>query len=168
MSLADSLLPEIDRELAITRSLLAVVPEDAPDWRPHAKSMSMGELAAHTAVTPIFFKSAVEDTEFDAAPVGKPKPEFAMWQGREAALATFDKFAADGRAGLVSLSDADLFETWNFVAAGTPFYSMPRVAAIRSFFLNHMIHHRGQLSVYLRLRDVPVPQIYGPSADFPM
>jgi uncharacterized damage-inducible protein DinB len=167
MSIAQSLLPELDHEMAVMRTLLAVVPDDAADWRPHPKSMSLGDLAAHCAVIPIFLKSAVEGNEFEAAPAGKPHAEFVKWQGTEAALASFDKLVAAGRAGLATVSDAELFQNWSFLVAGTPKYTMPRIAVIRTFFLNHLIHHRGQLSVYLRLRDVPVPSIYGPSADFP-
>ncbi len=167
MSLAASLLPEIDREMAITRTLLSAVPDDGLDWRPHPKSMTLGELAGHCAAIPIFFRSAVEDADLDAAPVGKPSPEFGGWKGREASLAKFDRLVADGRTALVKATDAQLSGNWSFSAAGTPMYTMPKVAAIRAFFLSHLIHHRGQLSVYLRLRDIPVPQIYGPSADFP-
>ncbi|MGH7594313.1 MAG: DinB family protein [Gemmatimonadales bacterium] len=169
MSIAESMLAEFDSEMATTRRLLAIVPNEAADWKPHEKSMSLGALAAHVGAIPFFVLSALQSTEFDTHPPGgQPTTEFPKWVNRDETLARYDKLVAAGRKALASAKDEELMVPWSFKKAGVTRMTMPRIAVIRVLFLNHLIHHRGQLSVYLRLRDVPLPSIYGPTADSPM
>ncbi len=165
MPINQAFLPEFDHEMATTRKALERVPEDKFDWAPHPKSMKMGALAAHLAHMPGWVKETVEKDVLDIAPDGKP---VAMPQprNRQELLALFDKNVAAGRAALVSANDdAHWMKTWALQATGKTMFSMPRVAVLRTFVLNHSIHHRAQLGVYLRLNNVPVPATYGPSAD---
>lgn len=167
MPLAQSLLPEFDHEMATTRKLLARTPEDRQDFKPHPKSMSLAALALHLATLPTWGSATMTRTEFDANPVGGPPFPRPEWAGRDALLATFDAAVRGARDAIASASDADLMVPWALKNAGTTIFSLPRIAVLRSFVLSHTIHHRGQFSVYLRLLDVAVPSIYGPSADEP-
>lgn len=165
MSLAQSLLPEFDHEMATTRKLLERAPEDDGTWQPHEKSMTFGKLAIHLATLPMWGVMTLTQTEFDMQPPGGSRFEMPVWTTRREMLSLFDKLVGDARAALAASSDADLMVTWSFKAGGATIFSMPRIAVWRSFVMNHSIHHRGQFSVYLRLRNIPVPAIYGPSAD---
>ena len=161
MAIADALLPEYDHETATTRRLLERVPDGKFDWKPHAKSMSLGELSSHLATLLAWGTAALEHPDFDvSAPFAPPS-----LTTRADLLATFDKEAAATRASLASRTDADMMAPWSLTRGGKAIFTMPKVAVMRSFVVNHMIHHRGQLSVYLRQLDVPIPSIYGPSAD---
>ena len=165
MSIADHMLPEFDHEMASTRALLERVPESQPAWKPHAKSMSLGDLAVHVASIPSYCTFIVQKTELDINPQGgapAPKPGFS---GLQALLNLFDDNVRDARAALSAASDGDLMEHWTLKNAGGVIFCMPRVAVYRTMVMNHLIHHRGQLTVYLRLLDVPLPSTYGPSAD---
>lgn len=164
-SIAQSMLPEFDLEMANTRRVLERTPEQLADWTPHRKSMSLGSLAAHLASLPIFASLALSQSEFDMHPPGGEPFKPPAWSGFEAAMQMFDATARDARAALAGATDADLLETWTFKNNGQAIFSLPRVAVIRSFVLNHIIHHRGQFTVYLRLNDVAIPGLYGPSAD---
>jgi uncharacterized damage-inducible protein DinB len=164
MSIAQSLLPEYDHELATTRRVLERVPEQDFGWKPHAKSMSLGELAGHLANLPFWLSATIEAPFYDLAgrgeeATGKPPVSTA------ALLEEFDRKVKAARAALAKSTDAELTARWSLKQGGQELFSMPRVAAIRSFVMNHLIHHRGQLTVYLRLRDVPLPPVYGPTAD---
>jgi uncharacterized damage-inducible protein DinB len=165
VAIAESILPEFDHETATTRTLLERVPEAKADWKPHIKSMSIGQLGMHVAHLPQWASITLERTEFDPNPLdGAPitTPEF---QSASHLLQTYDAGVSAARALLARMTDAEFMVPWTLKNGGKKMFSMPRVAAFRSFILNHAVHHRGQLSVYLRLLDVPVPNIYGPTAD---
>ena len=164
MSIAEALLPELDHEMTTTRSLLERVPGDRADWKPHAKSMSMGQLAIHLPGLLLWIPRIVGETELDVTAPGSRTLNPA-WESTTTTLATFDRVLADGRATVAGASDATLREPWTLKAGTHVIFTLPRVAALRTMVMNHMIHHRGQLSVYLRLNDVPLPEIYGPTAD---
>jgi uncharacterized damage-inducible protein DinB len=163
MTISQSLLPEFDREMASTRKTLERVPEDNPDFRPHAKSMTLARLAAHVAEIPMWAVVSLTQDEFD---VGGRRPEDAfVMTSRQSVLDKFDAEMTKARAALAEASDADLMKTWTVKRGGATLMAMPKIAALRNMVMNHMIHHRAQLGVYLRMNDVPVPSIYGPSAD---
>jgi uncharacterized damage-inducible protein DinB len=161
MSISQSLLPEFDHEMATTRKLLERVPEDKADWKPHTKSMSMSRLAGHVATLPEWTVMTIKQDELEMS--GEFKP--FMSASPKELTAKFDELTRQARAVIAEASDADLMKPWSLKGQGKTFFTMPKVAVLRSFVMNHMIHHRGQLSVYLRLNDVPVPSMYGPSAD---
>ena len=163
MNMIDALLPEFDREMTTTRKVLERVPDESLGWKPHPKSFSLGELASHVAGLPTWASETLNKSEFDA---GITRPPVAL-PSRGDVLAAFDANTSAARAAMVGKSDAELMAVWALKRNGTTIFSMPKAAVLRSFVLNHLIHHRGQLSVYLRLLDVPVPSIYGPSADEP-
>ncbi|HET6933265.1 MAG TPA: DinB family protein, partial [Candidatus Angelobacter sp.] len=159
--LSNALLPEFDHEMQTTRRTLERVPEDKLGWKPHQKSMTLGALATHLA-TIIHWVDAVAGMDsFDVTSV-PPTPEL---KSREELLKAFDENVARARKTIAGISDPAMMKPWSLIAGGKTMFSLPRIAVLRSFVLNHIIHHRGQFSVYLRLNDVPVPSIYGPSAD---
>jgi uncharacterized damage-inducible protein DinB len=164
MALKDALLPEFDHEMGTTRRVLERVPDPDLAWRPHERSFSMGKLAGHIANIPHWVEIAIDNTVFDVASVGddgRPKePESVA-----AILKAFDDNVKKARAKIDAQPDPALFAMWTFKNAGQEVFTMPKIAVLRGFVMNHIIHHRGQLSVYLRLRNVPVPAMYGPSAD---
>jgi len=165
MPINQSFLPEFDHEMATTRKALERVPEDKFGWAPHPKSMKMGDLAIHLALMPSWVKETLEREALDVAPGGK-QMEMPQARNRQELLALFDTNVAAGRAALArATDDAQWMKPWALQANGQTLFSMPRVAVVRTFVLNHSIHHRAQLGVYLRLNDVPVPSTYGPSAD---
>jgi uncharacterized damage-inducible protein DinB len=161
MAIKDALLADYDHEMGTTRKLLERLPEDKLSWKPHEKSMSLGGLATHLSNIPNWGGTILNEPFFDlvAAPPNRPEPT-----SRAAILAEFDETRGRVRAWM-DKSDAEYNAPWTLKRGGQQMFSVPRVAAFRSFVLHHIIHHRGQLSVYLRLNDVPVPPIYGPSAD---
>jgi uncharacterized damage-inducible protein DinB len=165
MRIADALLPEFDHEMANTRKMLERIPNEKWDWRPHPKSWTTRELSTHIATIPAWMTDTIEKDSFDFAPVGGAPYQPPVFKNKDEALAAFDKGVAAARASLAAAEDAHLFKEWALLAGGQVIFSMPRVACIRGFVLNHEIHHRGQLAVYLRLCDVAVPGMYGPSAD---
>jgi uncharacterized damage-inducible protein DinB len=164
MALKDALLPEFDHEMGTTRRLLERVPEADLTWKPHDKSFSLGHLAGHIANIPHWVDIAIDGTSFDvgADPEGaRPTPPASVAE----LLKRFDENVKKARAKIDAQPDPALFATWTLKHNGQDVFTMPKVAVLRSFIMNHLIHHRGQLSVYLRLRDVPLPSIYGPTAD---
>jgi len=165
MKLSEMILPEFDLEMANTRKSLERVPEDKFEWKPHEKSTSLGGLATHLATIPSWTKNTFEQDELDLAPTGAPPVRLEPAKSRAALLAAFDKNVADARTALEKASDEDWQGKWSLLHGGKAIFTMPRTAVIRGFVMNHLIHHRAQLGVYLRLLDVPVPSIYGPSAD---
>jgi uncharacterized damage-inducible protein DinB len=164
VTIKDSLLPEYDHEMGTARKLLERVPDTDLGWKPHQKSMSMGELAMHLAEIPGWAGAILKAPEFDLATLGDDHAPKAPASCTDL-LAKFDKAVADARALIAGTGDAEFMALWALKDKGQSVFSAPRIVATRSFIFNHAIHHRGQLSVYLRLRNIPVPAIYGPSAD---
>ena len=165
MALNAALLPEFDHEMANTRKSLERVPDDRFDWKPHTKSMTVRQLAVHLALFPSWMTDTLEKASFDYAPLGGDGYKPPVVNSRKELLEIFDRDVVKAREALTGASDAHLMETWSLLAGGKTIFSMPRIAVLRSMVLNHMIHHRAQLGVYLRLNDLPVPALYGPSAD---
>lgn len=163
--IAQSLLPEFDQEMKVTRKVLERVPFEHAEYQPHEKSMSMAKLASHIADMTGWLTATIQHDDLDLAPPDGPKWEPFAATSSEQLLSAFDANAAAARAALAGCSDEAMMATWSLKMGGAALMSMPRIACIRGMILNHIIHHRGQLSVYLRLKDVPVPAIYGPSAD---
>jgi len=161
MAMNEALLAEYDGEIATTRKLLERVPAAEAGWRPHPKSEALGALAVHVASLPWWLEVTLTTTALDVA-VTPPPPPFSTV---EALLAAFDRNAAAGRAALARTTDADFAVAWSLKAGEQTYFTAPRSAVLRSFVFSHLIHHRAQLGVYLRLRDVPLPPSYGPTAD---
>jgi uncharacterized damage-inducible protein DinB len=161
MSLNQTILPEFDHEMANTRTSLERIPDDKLSFKPHVKSMSMGGLATHMATINHWAEAIFGLESFDAS-TAPPNPEL---KSQAEVLAAFDRNTAIARKALASATDADLMKPWSLTFKGKNILTLPRIAVVRSFLLNHQIHHRAQLGVYLRLNDIPVPSIYGPSAD---
>ncbi len=164
-AIREALLPEFDQELATTRRVLAVVPESRTGFRPHPKSWTLGELALHVANVLTWLPSTLRTTELDLDPPGGPSFVPPKFESAAATLRVFEQAALAARAALASASDAELAVPWTLKKRGQALFTVPRAACVRSFVLNHLIHHRGQLTVYLRQCDVPLPPIYGPTAD---
>ncbi len=165
MAISESMLPEFDHEMAGTRKTLERVPEDKFGWKPHEKSFSMGNLAGHLANMPTWTVFTIDTDELDIAPPGAPPYREEPPRSSKELLEKFDKNVAEARAALAAASDEHLLKPWSLLSGGNVVLTMPRVAVLRSFIMNHNIHHRAQLGVYLRLNDIPVPSLYGPSAD---
>ena len=161
MAIADALIGELEQEAATTRRVLERVPADKLSWKPHEKSMSLGQLALHVAQVPGFVATmAVQN------PGALPENfEQASAESVDGVLTALTDSLAQAKEILQGFDDAAMMETWSLTAGDRTLMSMPRVGLLRAIMLNHWYHHRGQLSVYLRLLDVPVPSIYGPSAD---
>lgn len=161
MAIKDGILAEYDHEMGTTRKLLERLPDDKLQWKPHAKSMSLGGLATHVSNLPNWGATILNQLSFDLADA---PPNLEEKASRAEILAAFDASAARTRAAL-DKSDPELLAPWSLRRGGHEVFTLPRVAAFRTFVLYHVVHHRGQLSVYLRLNDIPIPAIYGPSAD---
>jgi uncharacterized damage-inducible protein DinB len=162
MAIRDGLLNEWDYEMASTRKTLERVPGDKFGWKPHEKSGTMIWLAGHLANIPGWTKFTMECDSLDIGGNMQPPP---APESVKQLLESFDKNMAAGRAALAAAADEQMFQTWTLRNGPQVIFALPRVAVIRSMVMNHMIHHRGQLTVYLRLNGVPVPALYGPSAD---
>lgn len=161
MTMAQSMLPEFDNEMANTRKMLERIPENKFDYKPDPKSMPMGKLASHVVEMVGWLKDTIQQPSIDISPDMKPYAATS----RKDLLDKFDQNAASSRAALAGVSDQAMMQEWTLKVGGNPMFSMPRVAVIRSMIMNHVIHHRAQLSVYYRMNGVPVPGMYGPSAD---
>jgi uncharacterized damage-inducible protein DinB len=164
MAIKDALLPEYDHEMATTRRVLERVPEAEFAWKPHEKSMSLGQLSAHLANIPMWCSAVLDGTFVDLATT-TDMARAREPASRTALLAEFDGKVSAARASLAQRTDPDMMVPWTLRQGDHEIFTLPRISAIRSFVMNHSIHHRGQLTVYLRLRGVPVPPIYGPTAD---
>ena len=150
------------------RRTLEAVPDESLEWRPHAKSWTLRELATHVARLPNWATSTFATDEFDVAPEGGDGPPQAPELNSKAELvAALDENAARGREAIAAASDETLASPWSLLVAGEVRFTMPKAAVLRSFVFDHLIHHRAQLGVYLRLLDVPVPPTFGPTADHP-
>ncbi len=161
MALKDSLLAEFDHEMGTTRRLLERVPDERLAWKPHEKSMSLGGLATHLSNLPNWGTTIMSDQSYD---LDAGPPHMAEATSRAAILEFFETSVKKARAAL-DKTDAELDARWALRRGDQEMFSLPRAAAFRTFVLYHVVHHRGQLSVYLRLNNVPVPAIYGPTAD---
>lgn len=164
MAIKDAFLPEFDHEVGTTRRLLERVPEADLGWKPHQKSYTLGQLAAHIANLPHWLGLICERGDVDAADsLEEARPTVPV--SIEQLLRTFDANVAQARRYINDLGDSAMMSRWTLRDGDREIFSMPRASVLRSFVMNHLIHHRGQLTVYLRLRDVPLPSVYGPTAD---
>lgn len=161
MNIADTLLPEFDHEMANTRTVLERIPDAKLTWKPHPKSFDMGRLAQHITNLPTWAADTMKTDSIDYTDYQPPPPP----ESRKEILEAFDKGVASARAALADAGSEAYLKNWSLTANGKTFFTMPRIAVLRSFVMNHAIHHRAQLCVYLRLNDIPVPALYGPSAD---
>jgi uncharacterized damage-inducible protein DinB len=161
MTMSQALLPEFDQEMRVTRTVLERVDDEKFDWKPHEKSTPMGKLATHIAGLPALAVRIIhmEGLDRDKQPATTPAAN------RAAILALFDKNVAEAREAIKGATDDRLRQPWFIILKGKKVFEGPRVGMLRTLVMSHLIHHRGQLSVYLRLNDIPVPSIYGPSAD---
>lgn len=159
MTIAELFLKEFDGEMETTRRVLERVPSGRLDWRPHQKSMSMRELAGHVAELATW-GVRIDESSFEAG--SRPTPDF---DSVGELLARFDENVKTSREAIARKSDEGLRERFAVTRGGATYFQMSKASVLRRVFMNHLIHHRGQLSVYLRLNDVPLPSMYGPSAD---
>jgi uncharacterized damage-inducible protein DinB len=159
--ISTALLPEFDAEMANTRKILERVPDGKFDYKPHEKSMTLGRLASHVAEMPNWASHTIQMEVLEMTPDQKPY----LASSKDQLVADFDKYVTEARALIAGASDEDLHKIWTFRWQGKDVMSMPRVAVLRGVVMNHMIHHRAQLGVYLRLNEVEIPGMYGPSAD---
>ena len=165
MSYAETLLPEFDHEMANTRKVLERIPDDKLDWQPHPKSHTIGWNANHLANLPDWLVHTLATRELDIAPVGgEPYSYPKATNGREI-LEMFDRNVTAAREAITRANEEQMAQPWTLSQAGKPIFTMPRSAVVRQVVLNHIIHHRAILCVYLRLNDIPVPGMYGPSGD---
>jgi uncharacterized damage-inducible protein DinB len=160
MRMVDSILMEMDMEAQTTKRVLDRIPEGKLSWKPHPKSYSIGQLGLHIAAAPGNIAAAIVPDTWEAPSFAQAEPK-----SHKEIMDAFSKGLANAKETLSKMDDAKLMSTWTLTRNGKPLMSMPRIGFVRSILMNHLYHHRGQLSVYLRLLDVPVPSIYGPSAD---
>jgi len=160
--IAQALVPEITHEYANTRKMLEKVPVESFNWTPHDKSMKLGKLTTHIVTLPQFITLVLTTPEVDVMKGIFPPEKFA---NSEEMLASFDAHVAAAKEKLAAATDEELFTPWTFRRGDFIIFTMPRVAAIRTLAISHIIHHRAQLQVYLRMLNIPVPGMYGPSAD---
>ena len=165
MTYAETLLPEFDQEMANTRKVLERIPEDKLDWRAHPKSNTIGWNANHLADLVNWLAQALTRPSLDVAPVGGEPYPFPKLTSRRELLDLFDRNVAAARTAITALRDEAMAQMWTLLRAGQPIFTMPRAAVVRGVVLNHLIHHRAHLCVYLRLNGIPVPGMYGPSGD---
>ena len=163
MPLIESLLPEFDREMGLTRRALERVPDGQFEWQPHPTSVTLGRLAEHLTEMPMWATKTLEQSELEAT-TQRP-PDYRPPSTRAAVLAQFDASYKAARGKLLNKTDAEFRAPWTLKNAGKEVFTAPKATVMRNFVLNHMIHHRGQLMVYFRMLGVPVPSIYGPSGD---
>jgi len=165
MSLFAPLIKEFENETAITRRLLALVPEDQFDWRPHPKSFSLAELTSHLVNLTGWVRLTLTQNELELDP-----DAHSPWKaaGRDDLLATFDRHVTDSLTVMKERTDDVLQQNWSMKMCGKTIWEMSKGAVLRTFIFSHLIHHRGQLTVYLRQLEIPLPSVYGPTADEPM
>jgi uncharacterized damage-inducible protein DinB len=165
MAFKEALLAEFDHEMGSTRRLLERVPDGKLGWKPHDKSYSLGDLSGHIATLSTWMNRILESNELDLASIADTRP--ASPASRDDVLQRLETNAKSARATLAEQTDASLLAAWTLKNGGREVFTMPRSSVLRSFVFNHLIHHRGQLTVYLRLQNVPLPSLYGPTADEP-
>ena len=164
-SAAKDFLAEFDREMGETRRMLECVRDEVLDFAPHPKSMKLGQLAGHISEMIGWGRSTAVLDEFDYDPPDGPRYRPFEPSTRARLLESFDRNARDAREAIANVDDEAMRARWTLLEGGSPVFSMPRIEVLKRFVLNHIIHHRAQLGVYLRLNDIPVPGMYGPSAD---
>jgi uncharacterized damage-inducible protein DinB len=165
MSYADAMLPEFDQEMASTRKVLERIPDDKLNWQAHSKSHTIGWNANHLAELPGWSISILTQPEFDFSPANGPRYETPKLASTKEIVALFDKNVAEARKSLAAVKDQSLGDPWTLRGGDRVIFTMPRAAVFRGFMMNHIIHHRAILCVYLRLNNIPVPGMYGPSGD---
>lgn len=165
MSYAATVLPEFEQEMASTRKVLERSPAEKYAWRAHPKSNTIGWNVSHLVEIPGWVEGTLTQTSWDVNPVGGPPYKTQNFDTREAALAAFDANVAAAKQAIAAVKDEDLGVMWSLLDGGQTILTMPRAAVMRTFVLSHVIHHRAILCVYLRLNDIPVPGMYGPSGD---
>jgi len=161
MRIAEAILPEFDREMATTRKMLERFPEEKVEWRPHETCMTLGRLAGHVAELAGWTIPTLTQDKLELDPNYIP----AVVKSRAEALKQFDDMVKTARAVIAGANDETFMKPWTFVAGGKTIFTMPKFAVYRSFVMNHMVHHRGQLAAFYRIAGVPVPSLYGPSKD---
>ena len=167
MSMSAGILPAFEHVIEGTRQHLESIPDDRLDWKPHDKSYTIGELGTHLANLPSWVVATIGQDELDVAPPGEDPPRMEPLDSSDEMVRTIDENANAARAAIEGASDADLMAEWTLLKGGEALFTLPKIAVLRTFVMDHMIHHRGQLTVYLRLLDVPLKQTFGPTADFP-
>jgi len=165
MSMSQALLPEFEQEMAGTRKTLERVPEAKFSWKPHAKSGSMVWLASHVADIPSWATMIIQNDSLDMEPGGKKMEMPPPPKTTKEMLDKFDNHVKEAKAAIAGVSDAELAKPWSLLVNGQTLFTMPKGICLRTWVLSHNVHHRAQLGVYLRLNDLPVPSLYGPSAD---
>ena len=165
MKISDGLLSEFDHEMVTTRKCLGRIPDDKFSFKPHPKSFDLGALAVHIATMLDWGVLTLQSDSFDYAPVGGEPYVAPVAKTNAELLAMLDSASAKFRAALAAAENDALMTPWSLLGGGVTMFTMPRVAVLRGMIFNHIVHHRGQLSVYLRMCDIPVPAMYGPSAD---
>ena len=165
MKMTDLFSAELEREAVLTRGALERVPEGRNDWKPHEKSMPLGSLANLVASMPSWIAMVINQDELDLNPPGGPRPNPPEWRTRRDLLEALEGHVAKGREALAKTTDDHLLTRWKLLVGGRVVSDQPRHLVIREAVFNHLAHHRGQLTVYLRLNNASVPAIYGPSAD---
>lgn len=165
MNYAETLLPEFDQEMAKTRKVFERLADDKFDWRAHPKSNTLGWVANHVAEIPGWIEATLTRPSFDIAPPGGQPHQSPKLTTRQAILDLFDRNVAAARKVIAAAKDDQMEQPWSLLNAGSPIFTMPRAVVMRNMVLNHLIHHRAILCVYLRLNDIPVPGMYGPSGD---
>ena len=165
MNYIERMLPEFDREMASTRKVLERVPEHNLDWQAHPTLRTIGWNANHLAEIPGWVEGFLTAPSWDFAPIGGELYQSPKLTSRQEILDLFDRNVAAARRAIAAVQDDQMTQPWSLLNGGTPLFTMPRAAMIRGFVLNHLIHHRAILCVYLRLHNIPVPGMYGPSGD---
>ena len=163
MTYSEMILPEFDQEMASTRQVLELVPDEKFGWRAHPKTNTIGWVANHLAEINSWVEGTLTETEWDFNPVGGERYQSPNLQSRQEILDLFDQNTATARRAIDAVKDEDIGVMWSLLDAGKVILTMPRSAVIRSFVINHTVHHRAHLLVYLRLNDVDVPGMYGPA-----
>lgn len=165
MPIARTILAEFNHEMANTRKVLERIPEEQAAWKPHPKSYSLGDLAMHIANMPNWAVVIMKKDELDFDPPGGKRDPRPVFDTRKTMLKVFDDNVVEAVGAIADASDDSMKGPWSLKNRGVEVFKLPRVAVLRSFVMNHMIHHRGQMTVYLRLKNVPLPPIYGNTAD---
>jgi uncharacterized damage-inducible protein DinB len=165
MSMSDGLLSQFGYEIGATRALFSRIPDAITGWKPHPKSSTVGDLALHIASIVGWAAPTMTKPELDFAPPGGPAWTPPVFTSMAATIALLDKHEKEARAAMTGVPDSAMMDPWSLKVGGKVLFTQPRIAVMRGFVISHLIHHRGQLTVYLRMKDIPLPPIYGPTAD---